>query len=74
MDISEAARILAERYNSAPKDHKVVRAHLFGIQYADEIRNMSCSEIVALAELPDSYGTEVRKGIKLSEFVILKKT
>jgi len=48
--------------------------HLFGIKYASEIRtlNVPIKRIVELANLPESYATEVSKGIKLAIYVEIK--
>ena len=69
MRIDEASRILAGMYREAPDGEKVVAIHLFGIKYADEIRDLSLKDIVAGAELPKSYPTEIRKGINLAKYV-----
>lgn len=65
----ELANKLKEMYNSYEKPCGV---HLFGIKYADEItkHNSKLSpivdSIVEQAGIPDSYGTEVKKGIKIA--------
>ena len=48
--------------------------HLFGIKYSNEIRacGASSSAIVRMANLPESYGTEVNKGRNLARFVTVK--
>ena len=72
MQIEEAARLLSEMYRTALPKEKAMSIHLFGIKYADQIRNMPAREIVIRAELPQSYQTEVRKGINLAKYVQLK--
>ena len=72
MLIEEASKILARKYRKAPDGEKVLSIHLFGIKYADEIRDMSLKDIVDRAGLPKSYKTEVRKGIKLAKYVEVK--
>lgn len=72
MNLREAARILSETYANAPDGEKVVRIHLFGIQYAEELQGLSMPELLALSELPASYGTEIKKGMKLAAFVQLR--
>jgi hypothetical protein len=69
MQIKEASKILAEMYAKAAKKEKAVSIHLFGIKYADQIRDMSAKEIVVGAGLPESYKTEIRKGINLAKYV-----
>ena len=56
-------------YKDALLNEKVVSVHLFGIKYADEIRDLSVKDIVVSAELPESYKTEIRKGINLAKYV-----
>ena len=66
----ELANKLKEMYNSYEKPCGV---HLFGIKYADEIakHNSKLSpivdSIVEQAGIPDSYGTEVKKGVKIAK-------
>lgn len=55
--------------------NKTTMIHLFGIIYADEIRNagIKAIEIVKAARIPESYQAEVNKGIGLSKYVDLKQ-
>lgn len=69
MTVNEAAAILSDMYRRAPPDQKVVQIHLFGIKYADAIRNMSLAEIITRAEIPATYKTEINKGRNLAKFV-----
>lgn len=54
--------------------NKTTMIHLFGIIYADEIRNAGIKpiEIVKAAQMPESYSTEVNKGMNISKYVELK--
>lgn len=72
MQINEASKILAQMYRDAPEGEKVISIHLFGIKYADQIRNIPAKEIAIGAELQESYGTEIRKGINLAKYVEVK--
>jgi 5-methylcytosine-specific restriction protein B len=73
MRIDEASKILAQMYaHGAATGEKAVSIHLFGIKYANEIRDMSAKEIVIGADLPKSYKTEIRKGINLAKYVEIK--
>lgn len=74
MSLKELAEKLNEMYHSR-KGYAVVMIHLFGVKYADEIiRNKySCKEIIKASKIPESFLTELMKGIKLSEFVVPKK-
>ena len=42
------------------------------IKYADQIRDMSAKDIAVGAGLPESYKTEIRKGINLAKYVEVK--
>ncbi len=72
MKIDQASKILAKMYANAAKGRKAASIHLFGIQYAEQIKNMSARDIVIGADLPESYKTEIRKGINLAEYVQVK--
>jgi hypothetical protein len=73
MTTEQLARIFKERYHSAPKGQVAMTVHLFGIEFADELAGHSLKSICALADAPHSYHTEINKGIRLAEFVALKK-
>ena len=73
MNIETASKLLATMYRNAPSGKKAAAVHLFGIKYADEIRNMSTKDIAIGADLPESYKTEINKGINLAEFVSITK-
>ena len=70
----ELGQILKEMYDNAPKGEAVAFIHIFGIKYADIIRDSgySSANIVDASGLPKSYCTEVTKGMKLSKYVELK--
>lgn len=74
MTVFDLANRLSTMYTSAAKGESVVMIHLFGIKYASEIRtlNVPIKRIVELAKLPESYATEVSKGIKLAGHVVIK--
>jgi hypothetical protein len=81
MNLQELANKLAEMYQNANED-KVAMIHLFGIRYADEIHKSgyNATDIIKSARLrdgtlmPDSYKTEISKGMNLSKYVIDKQT
>ncbi len=54
---------------------KTTMIHLFGIIFAKEICDAAttAAEIVKIAQIPESYHTEVSKGMNLSEYVELKQ-
>lgn len=74
MTIKELGEKLSEMYNNAPKGASVAMIHLFGIKYANEIQNskLSKKEIANAANIPESYGTEISKGVKLATYVTPK--
>ena len=74
MRIDEASRILAQVYREAPDKEKALSIHLFGIKYADQIRDISAKDIVVGAGLPESYKTEIRKGINLAKYVEVRQS
>lgn len=75
MELVDLSKKLKSMYENALKGEKAVSIHLFGIEYADEIRksNYSISEIVELAGISKSYVVEVNKGINISKYVTLKR-
>ena len=70
--VDDLARELKAKYGGASKSDKVVQIHLFGIKRAAALKNVSLPDLLARAGMPDSYKTELRKGIRLSEHVDLK--
>lgn len=48
--------------------------HLFGIKYSNSIKDygLSIKNILEYAQLPDSYKTEINKGMKLAKYVVVK--
>lgn len=72
MTISELSKEFSKRYHSAGDGLVVVTIHLFSIEFSSELDGVNLKEFCALANVPSSYGTELRKGMRLSEFVTLK--
>ena len=74
MTPQELADELARMYCNACKNYQVAMIHLFGITYANQLRDSeeSIRSIVQRSGIRDSYVTEVNKGIRLAEFVVLK--
>ena len=58
-------------YRNAATGEAVAMIHLFGIRYAEEIRASGASykDVANAARIPESYGTEIGKGVKLSDYV-----
>lgn len=73
MTIGELASELNRVVNQAPSGERVVNIHLFGIRRARELRGVPLKELVLLARIPQSYHTEVYKGMRLADHVTLKK-
>lgn len=74
MTLQELGNALSQMYFESNDGEAVAMIHLFGIKYADEIRESgeSMKAIALAAGIPESYGTEVAKGVKLSKYVQLK--
>jgi 5-methylcytosine-specific restriction protein B len=72
MTIDEASKLLAKMYFGGGEKEKATQVHLFGIRYAKEIDGLPLKEVASRAGIPESYGTEIRKGINLAQHVTLK--
>lgn len=72
MQINQASQILAQMYQEALPKEKALSIHLFAIKYADKIEALTAKDIVIGAGLPESYKTELRKGINLTKYVEVK--
>jgi hypothetical protein len=72
MGPEEFGKILNDMYFGAPDGEAVAMIHLFGIKYGAQIlaSNTNARQIIKASGLPDSYVTEVSKGIKLSRYVV----
>ena len=66
---------LKEMYENAPHSEQVLMIHLFGIKFADVIREngYNAREIIEAAGMKDSYQVEVNKGMKMAKYVEIKK-
>jgi len=60
---------LARAVESAPKGNKVVTIHLFGIDHAQQLGGLNLQQLAEQAGIGESFGTELRKGVRLAEFV-----
>ena len=74
MTPEELANILSDMHQNAAHGEKPTMIRLFGIRYADEIRDCgeSVAKIVRLSSVGDSYNAEVSKGIQLARYVIAR--
>ena len=73
MEMMEAARMLRHVHQNAPQGKKVVYVHLFGIRYADELRDLPCARLIDLADVPTSYYMELWRARNLAEYVEIKE-
>ena len=76
MTLQELCKEL-ERYYEIGKQRKEVvpLIHCFGIKYSDVITNNNIrgDDIVVLTSLRDTkFATEIRKGMKLAKYVMMK--
>lgn len=65
-------RKLRDARSRAAEGDVVVRIHLFGIDHAKELQGVDLNELVAAAGVPKPYTTEIRKGMRLAEYVTRK--
>ena len=73
MNETEAAKLLRASYDEAEvRLEQTTAIHLFGIRYAEELVGLSLENILKQAEMPASYKTEIRKGMKLARYVVLR--
>ena len=72
MTVQELADQLRRAYDTAEEGKKVVAIHLFGIRCANDLEGVSCKEVAIKAGIQESYGTEIRKGANLAEYVSIR--
>lgn len=72
MTNEELVRDLRDAILGAEEGNKVVAIHLFGIRHAGALDGRNLSELAERAGLGKSWATEIRKGVRLAEFVTLK--
>ena len=68
----DISRVLHDAWAQAPEGDIVVRIHLFGIRYAEELQGVDLRKLVDAAGIPKPYATEIRKGMRLADYVTLK--
>jgi hypothetical protein len=71
--VSDIINALKRAIDAAAKGDKVVTIHLFGIQHAERLDGMNLHDIAERAGIGKSFGTELRKGVRLAEHVYLRK-
>jgi hypothetical protein len=72
MTTEQLANELRDAYGRAPRGDKVVAIHLFGIRNAANLGGHSAQDVAERAGIGRSFGTEIRKGMRLAEHVSLK--
>jgi hypothetical protein len=72
LTLQELADELRRDYEAAEEGKKVVTIHLFGIRSAKYLDGISCKELAIRAGIHESYGTELRKGANLAEYVSIR--
>ncbi|MDE0343607.1 MAG: hypothetical protein OXK82_10640 [Deltaproteobacteria bacterium] len=80
MTAEELAGILQKMRVDAPKDESSAMAVLFGIRYAEELRQCiadqarnGVSQTATLKQIDRSYGpTDVWKGMRVARYVIVR--
>ena len=75
MTKQELSTKLNRMVTNAPKGKITTQYHLFGIMYSEQINEASftADDIAEDAGLSRKYGIEIRKGMRLSEYVELKR-
>ena len=82
MTVYDLAKKLSEMYENAGDGEKTTMIHLFGIRYAEIIKDKkySAADILGKTKLrngkcmSNTYTTEIYKGIRLSRYVVEKQT
>ena len=69
---ADLVRDLREAREQAPEGDVVVRIHLFGIRHARALAGVNLRVLVQLAGVPKPYMTEIRKGMRLADYVTVK--
>lgn len=74
MDSESLVIKLKDMYENASKGEQTTMIRLFGIKYAEELKenSMSLKDIAEKATGYSSYGNEINKGIQLAKYVVVK--
>lgn len=68
----DLAQILKADLARAGDGDRVVTIHLFGVRHAQLLDGMDLGRLAEEAGIGKSYGTEIRKGVRLAEHVVLR--
>ncbi len=76
MTINKLGEILREMHSNAAPGDLAVTIHLFGVQYSTQIEDCggTARDVAKAAGIPESYGTEIRKGVRFAEYVTVKRS
>ena len=72
MTMDELAKELGRLRAAAPVGDKVVTIHLFGIDNARRLDGRNLGDLAERAGIGKSFGTELRKGVRLAQYVTRK--
>ncbi len=74
-ELIELGNKLKNMYENAPYGEATTMIHMFGIKYANEIKQngFTSNDVIKASGLNSSYATEVNKGMKLAEYVMIKQ-
>lgn len=70
--MDDLVKQLQQALNAAPKGNRVVTIHLFGIKHAARLTGIDLQELARRAGIGKSFGTELRKWVRLASHVELK--
>ncbi|WP_432815356.1 HTH-like domain-containing protein [Sphingorhabdus sp.] len=70
--MSDIVDELKQTVAAAGKGDKVVAIHLFGIRHSQRLDGMNLHDLAERAGIGKSFGTELRKGVRLADHVSLK--
>lgn len=71
MTTDDLIMTLRQRYETADSREVVLTIHLFGIEFARQLDGQPVNTIAEAATGHKSYGSEIRKGIRLAKHVRL---
>jgi hypothetical protein len=67
----DLAEQLEKAVEGVPQEDRLVTIHLFGIGHASKLEGINLIELAARAGIGVSFATELRKGLRLANFVQL---
>jgi hypothetical protein len=65
----ELGKILKKDYENAKPKQQVISIYLFSIHFNNEIKYAGIKEVIEQSGIPNTYTSEVSKGVRLSQFV-----